>query len=263
MPNQSLETEDPIAELVSALSRLRVVDLSPVLHHNMQMFPDHPDFAILSDARTFPRDNYFLQMLLLPEHTGFHVDAPAHVLSDHPEQTIDTFPPNVLWGVAKKLDVSSEAWEPGQLLSLSHFQEKLDEQGISLQPGEILFVEFGWDRYLEGAATDHWVARWWGANAPGFTEDLCSFLGTQRLTAIGTDTPTCDIAEVDGKIVTKEEWGHRRDFLPKGTLVLEGAHNLGLVPSRFYFVALPLRIAGGSGSPLRPVALFPSMDGDR
>jgi kynurenine formamidase len=248
-----------VGDFISALGRLRVVDLSPTLYTNMPQWFTHPDVAIVPDARNFQQDQYFLQTLVLPEHSGCHVDAPAHVLQDHASETIDTLPPTVLWGPAKKLDLSDEHWKPGDLLGLDHFLAKAEDERLTIEKGDIVLVQFGWDQYLAGADRDHAKARWWGANMPGFSEDLCQHLGGLGPAAIGTDTAACDLAVVEGKIVTEPQWGHLRDFLPKGILILEGVTNLAAVPRSFYFIALPLKIRGGSGSPLRAIGLVPAL----
>lgn len=243
------------SELAALLGRYSVVDLSPQLYTNMPQWGTHPDVAFVSNARNFEQDGYYLQMIVMPEHSGCHVDAPAHALVDRPQETIDSFPPTALWGPAKKIDVSDRDWQPGQLLGVAEFKERAADAGISLEKGDVVLVQFGWDRYLEGAETDHSKGRWWGCNMPGFAEDLCRYIGEALPRAVGTDTAGCDIAVVDGVIQVPEMWGHQRDFLPRGILVLEGLSNLARVPSTFFFVALPLRIRGGSGSPLRAVGL--------
>jgi kynurenine formamidase len=246
-----------LAAFATALGRLSVVDLSPTLYTNMQQWATHPDVAIVPNARNFKQDNYFLQTLVMPEHSGSHVDAPAHVLPDRANETIDTFAPTVLWGPAKKVDLSDKKWLPGDLVSVDYFRAKVDEQRINIEENDILLVEFGWDRYLVGVDVDHAKGRWWGGNMPGFSDALCRYIASLRPRAVGTDTAACDIAAVDGRVVT-EEWGHRRDFLPNGILILEGIVNLAKMPTEFYFIALPLKIRGGSGSPLRVIGLVPA-----
>ena len=68
--------------LVAALDGLEAVDLSPTLRSNMPRFFAHPEFHIIDDARLIERDRYRLQTLVLPEHVGPHVDAPAHVVAE-------------------------------------------------------------------------------------------------------------------------------------------------------------------------------------
>ena len=49
--------------------------------------------------------------------------------------------------------------------------------------------------------------------------------------------------------------GHASAFLPRGILIVEGLMGLSHVPATGLFLALPLKIAGGTGSPLRVVLL--------
>jgi kynurenine formamidase len=73
--------------------------------------------------------------------------------------------------------------------------------------------------------------------------------------AVGGDTVSVDLAQVDGVVVS--DFGHSKYFLPNSILIIEGLQNLAAVPASFYFLALPLKTRGGSGSPLRPVGLVP------
>lgn len=245
-----------VDEFVARLNQFTVVDLSPVLATNMPKWNTHPDVGIVTNARNFEQHGYFLQALYLPEHVGCHVDAPAHGLRDHPEQSIDSYEPLAISGRAKKADVSSREWKPGELLSLADFKKEAARGGFEVQKGDIVFVDFGWDRYLLEAERDPEVGRWWGGNTPGFEEDLCRYLKEAGAKAVGTDTCSADIASVNGKVTSA--FGHEKYFFPNNILILEGVFNLRLVPSVFYFLALPLKIKGGSGSPLRPIALVPA-----
>ena len=93
---------ESIQALAQLLSSMRVVDLSPTFYTNMPGWHSHPNVMIVEDARNFAQNGYFLQTIFLPEHSGCHVDAPAHVLPDKAEQTIDIFPANALCGIAKR-----------------------------------------------------------------------------------------------------------------------------------------------------------------
>lgn len=151
-----------VDDLVAAIERFTVVDLSPVLATNMPKWATHPDLGIVTDARNFEQHGYFLQALYLPEHVGCHVDAPAHGLRDHPEQTIDSYQPMAISGRAKKADVSSREWMPGELLTLAAFHVAAEEGEFVVERGDLVFVDFGWDKYLLEAERDPEVGRWWG-----------------------------------------------------------------------------------------------------
>jgi arylformamidase len=246
----------PLDALSTILSNSQYVDLSPVIQSNMPGWSTHPSVTVIADARTHELHGYFTQALLMPEHTGSHVDAPAHVHSHLPDRTIDKYPLGKLIAPGKKLDARSLDLQPGELLTRSEFERLATEQGFGVQSGDIVLVEFGWDRYLEPDFLITPAARkWWGANEPGFSEDLCAWLADLGIRAVGTDTAACDSAVVDGVIY--EEFGHITYFLPNDILILEGLTNLAALPSEFLFVALPLRILGGSGSPLRAIGIVP------
>jgi kynurenine formamidase len=183
------------------------------------------------------------------------VDAPAHVLPDKADQTIEIFPPNSLFGIAKKIDIAKEEYAPGTLVPLSKVQEVLARDELTIEKGDIVIFDFGYDKYLADLDQKAPHEReWWGRNEPGLDEDVCRFLYEAGARAVGSDTAACDIAQINGEI--KAGFGHIQYFLPHGIFIIEGLYGLNRVPKTFYFMALPLKIKGGSGSPLRPIALF-------
>jgi kynurenine formamidase len=240
------------ADLAAMFARCDVIDLAPLLFTNMPRWSTHPDLAIIHDSRNFEQNGYFLQTLVLPEHVGCHVDAPAHVHRALADKTIDTFAPDCVMGPAKKVDVSGLDLKPGDLLTVAQFEHAAGRSGIELQAGDIALIEFGWDKYLPGGSKGR-ASDWWGSNNPGFSEELCALLSERRVKAVGTDTVSADLAQKNG--VTISEYGHQTYFLPRDILIIEGLRNLAAAPASFYFIALPLKIHGGSGSPLRPVGL--------
>lgn len=245
-----------LSAIKSVFAGSEVIDLAPTLYPNMPHWPTHPDISFVADARNHRQHGYFLQMLLMPEHSGCHVDAPSHVHEHLMNETIDTFPPDCLIGPAKKIDASGVGLEPGEVLSRATFESLAASQQVTVEHGDIVLVEFGWDEHLDSAGEQEaGQQNWWGMNEPGFAEDLCAFLAQQEVRAVGTDTAACDIAELDGAIVSA--YGHATYFLPNKILIIEGLYGLNRLPGEFLFLASPLNIRGGSGSPIRPIALTP------
>ena len=243
-----------MAQLASLITDCDVVDLGPELFTNMHKWWSHPDLQIITNSRNFEQNGYFLQTLILPEHLGCHVDVPIH---NHPamaDRTMAYYPPDCVFGPAKKVDVGPLDLQAGQLLALEQFEAAAADAGVTVEPGDIVIVEFGWDANLPSGANGR-PADWWGKNNPGFSEELCEWLAARRPKAVGSDTASVDLAQVDA--VTVAEYGHKIWFLPREILVIEGIQNLAAVPAEFLFVAMPLRIRGGSGSPLRPMGLVP------
>ena len=222
------------------LNNMHVVDLSPTFFTNMPGWHSHPNVMIVEDARNFAQNGYFLQTVILPEHSGCHVDAPAHVLPDKADQTIDMFPAHSLFGVAKKIDLSQENYAPGDLVPLSKVEEVMQQAGITIEKGDIAIFDFGYDKYLvdEEKKPAH-QRNWWGLNEPGLAEDVCRFLFERRVKAVGSDTPACDMAQINGQITAG--FGHARYFLPNGIFIIEGLYGLAKVPASFYLSRCPSR----------------------
>lgn len=246
------EAAAAVEALAASLAALEPVDLTPTLRPGMPRFVSHPELQVAERARTIERDGYRLQTLLLPEHVGAHVDAPAHVLAERPEATIDTVPPTALWGRAVCVDVSGRDWQPGDLLGLDEFTRAAAARGAGVAEGDIVLVNFGWGRHLEPGGRG---AAFWCSNSPGFTEELCRALRDLGVRAVCSDSATCDCAFVDGELIVG--YGHMEYFLPNDIYILECLEQLDRLPAVSYFAALPLKIAGGTGSPLRPIAFVP------
>ena len=182
--------------LVAALDGLEAVDLSPTLRSAMPRFFAHPEFHIIDDARLIERDRYRLQTLVLPEHVGPHVDAPAHVVAERPQATVDTLDVTALWGRALVVDVSDRDWKPGDLLGVDDLMRVAADSGAQIRENDVVLVNFGWSRHLRDGGPG---VTWWSSNAPGFTEDLCRELHDLGVRAVGSDDPTCDMAWVDAE----------------------------------------------------------------
>lgn len=239
-----------IEALAVAIDGLEVVDLSPTFRSHMPRFYTHPELQIVERARTVEEDHYRLQTLILPEHVGSHVDAPAHVVAERPDATIDTVAPLALWGRAVCVDVSAHPWESGELLGLDDFMRTAKARAATIREGDVVLVNFGWSRHLE---PDGRGLAYWSRNSPGFTEALCRELRDLGVRAVCSDSATCDCAFVDGEL--EVAFGHIEYFLPNDIYILECLDSLDRLPGISYFAALPLKIERGTGSPLRPVAL--------
>lgn len=244
-------TKPNIDQLLSALKRMRVVDLAPLLERGIPRWPTHPHLTI-DKAVTHEHDGYYCQAIMMAEHTGAHVDAPAHMLPDRMDRTIDTFPADHLMATAVLYDFSDENLKPGQLITADDLRRAEARSGAAVGEGEIAVVNYGWmTRYWRTDAQ----AQWYVLNAPGMSEDACEFFRERKVKAVATDTVAAETAIVDG--VPQNNPGHMKSWLPHDILIIEMLRNLEQVPSRFLFVATPLHIHEGSGSPIRPFAYCP------
>jgi kynurenine formamidase len=240
-----------VTSLADALRGATFYDVSPVIDERLPVFPGHPPIEIRESERTHDRDGYFLQHLALGEHVGSHVDAPAHAIPGLAHRTIDCFPVERFVAPYVKYDVSGFAPGAGDLVGAGELAEVEHRYGLSLRPGDIAIVQFGWDVHLRPESDDADAREWWIRNAPGLDSGACEYFVDRRIAGVGSDTATCDCAVVDGVITS--DVGHSRWFLPNEILLFEGLVGLGRAPATGVFIGLPLRIRGGSGSPIRAV----------
>jgi kynurenine formamidase len=238
------------ADAVAALRGLRVHDVSPVIATGSPIFQAYEP-AEITTISTHDEIGVAAFQLRMSEHTGTHVDAPFHC--DPTGKTIDQVQVDSLFlKPFKKHDLSGNRHEPGELIGVERLEEAQARAGFTLEPGDVAIIEVGWDRYLPDGA-DRKDTEWWGRNQPGLDEEACVYLAESGVVAVASDTAACDLACKDGEIVALH--GHTAHFLPRGILIVESLHGLSEVPATGLFVALPLKIAGGSGSPLRVLLL--------
>jgi kynurenine formamidase len=227
-----------------------LVDLSATLENDIPRWPTHPPL-IIHKTIYHEHDGYFTNTLFMPEHTGTHIDAPAHVLADRPEQTVDTYPLDVVMGPAVVIDLAPLKLEAGETAGPEVILEWEAANG-PIRPGDIALFHFGW-------LARHWRTdgQWtyYVKNSPGLTGDAVKLLHERGIKALGSDLVACDQAIVDG--VQQKSYAHEVYMLPNRRPLIEELMNLDKLPPRCFFLALPLKIKGGSGSPVRPVALVP------
>ncbi|CDO86142.1 cyclase [Mycobacterium triplex] len=187
----------------------------------------------------------------LPEHSGSHVDAPYHFWANGP--AIHDLPIDALFfRPFKKFDVTADAPQPGRPVGRGQLVAAAERGGFSLKPGDLAIVEFGWDQYLPDGDASKGGA-WWGLNEPGLSDEACEYLASAGVAAVACDTSACDFSLSDGQISGGS--GHTKWFLPRGILIVEGLTGLADVPATGVFVALPLKLENGTGSPLRVLLL--------
>lgn len=190
----------------------------------------------------------------MAEHGGTHLDAPIHFAEDR--QTSDEIPLDRLIGPAAVLDVSEQA-HSDYLISVDDFKAWEAEHG-RLPEDAIVLVNTGWgERYDDRAAylgTDKTgpeaVAE---LHFPGLDPEAAKWLVDHRdIAAFGLDTPSIDYGQ-------SKEFRSHVILYQQNIPGFENIANLAeLPPAGSFVVALPMKIAGGSGGPLRIVAFIPS-----
>jgi kynurenine formamidase len=239
------------------LSRARVVDLTHVFDEKTIYWPNSPTtfrLTKLSDGATEGGYYYRSNSFCAPEHGGTHLDAPSHFAKEG--FPVDQIPLSKLVAPGVVLDVSkSAAADADYRLSAADVRAWEKSHG-AIPAGAIVLLRTGWSarwpdrkRYL-GDDTPGETSR---LHFPSYGKEAAELLVRERrVAALGVDTASID-------------YGPSTDFIvhqvANGANVpgLENVANLEVLPATgFWIVALPMKIAGGSGGPLRIIALLPT-----
>lgn len=233
------------AALAATLRAARVIDLSQTLEEHMPVYPTHSRFYHNLWGSYWHGGRSLSYQLVLNEHTGTHVDAPAHFVSDAKPAahvTIERVPFSRLMGRGVRLDCRK--FREGENVDRDFVTEWEAAHG-PIVAGDIVLFNFGWAAHWRLRPADQrYVTNW-----PGVSMEAGEHLAAKSVAALGVDTLSPDAPEaLRGNPVHPV-------VLEKQVLIIENLTNLDQLPDFFVFLALPLKIRGGSGSPIRAVAL--------
>ncbi len=152
-----------ISTLSDVLRNARVVDLSHTLEEHMPHYPTHSKFYHNLWSSYWHGDRSVTYQLVMNEHAGTHVDAPAHFISDAKPQahvTIDQVPLARLMGRGVRLDCRT--FQEGDYVPKGFVTQWEAEHG-PLEPGDIVLFDFGWAAHWELRPDNkRYVADWPG-----------------------------------------------------------------------------------------------------
>ena len=218
-----------------------VVDLTQPLGPRTPLWPGSEPFSTRPTG-SIDRDGFYSRDISLPEHSGTHLDAPAHFAAGG--AYVDDVPAERLVVPCAVVDVSAEcARDPGYTLGAERIARDESEHG-PLPAGGALLMRSGWDAHR----ADH--ARYVdGMRFPGFAVDAAELAVERGLVGLGIDTLSIDRGEDPAVPV-------HNITLPAGLWHVEGLINLGVLPPRgATLIVGALKLEDGSGTPARVFAL--------
>jgi kynurenine formamidase len=187
----------------------------------------------------FGEEGFCVSKLEMGAHTGTHVDAPRHFLGESfPD--LSQMPLQNFMGEAIALERPKQ---PGENLAVA------DLAGAEIRSGDIVLFRTGWDQRIGSPAffQDEW---------PGLEASLMEELIRRGVKAVGGD-----IASVDSPAALATGAPAHKLAARAGMPVFEALVHLDQVTGqRFYFLGLPLNLEGGEASPIRAVAMLPSVN---
>lgn len=229
----------------SLFREARVVDLSQPLEEHMPNFPTHSKFFHTLWGSYWHGDRSLTYQLVMNEHNGTHVDAPAHFISDskpHGHVTIDRVPIERL--MARGVRLECQNFHEGDYVS-KDFVTAWEAQHGAIEAGDVVLFNFGWSAHWGlRPQNKRYLSDW-----PGVSVDLAQYVIERSVAAIGVDTLSPDPpAALTATPI-------HPILLEKQVLIIENLCNLHQLPDFFVFLAMPLKIRSGSGSPIRAVAI--------
>ncbi len=226
-----------------------IIDLSQEIFTGMPVFPGHPEVSITVHSSHEEREGMTDQDVVSPavnrlafgEHTGTHVDALNHMARPYRDQSVDTLPLTLFYTEAICLDLSHKGLR--ELIETADLARALSVTGHEIRPGDTVLLYT--DHYRNAYGTPDW------RNGPGVSAGAARWLGQQGIAAFGVETMSPGVLDVSNKevhhICGELGFTHYENLINLHQLIGRG---------RFRFIGLPLKIRGGTGSPVRAIAVF-------
>jgi kynurenine formamidase len=221
----------------------RIVDLTQPLGPQTPLWPGAtpPAALVLS---TVAVDGDYTRRVSVDEHTGTHLDAPAHFVRGG--ATVDALRAERMVCDAYVVDVRERCERDAGYVVTAADLERFEEEHGMLPAGCAVLINTGWDRYLNDS--ERYVA---ALRFPGLRSDAARLLVERAVAGIGIDTLGVDAGAAS-------EFPVHHITLPAGLWHLEGLVALDQLPptgATIMIGAVPF--VDASGIPVRVLALAP------
>lgn len=208
---------------------MRLIDLTLPVRPGMRGVSSEPAFTIAQDG-------WNASTWHLYSHSGTHMDAPIHFAAG--PGTIDQTPLPTCLGPAWVVDLR------GCAPRAVHAVADLGPVADAFQPGDSLILHTGWSAHVDDPAV-------YRDGLPRLGEDLATWCVDRQVRLLGVEPPS--VADVNDKA---EVTRIHEILLGGGVTIVEGLTHLDqLSAPRIIFGAMPLKLAGSDGSPVRAFAI--------
>lgn len=226
-----------------------IIDLSQEIFEGMPVYKSlpqvkmsvhntHEEWDNIKNPTTETPAVYKLEMC---EHTGTHVDALNHMAAEYKDESIDTMPLSMFYTEEICLDFSHKKLQ--ELITTKEVKSALIKSNQTINKGDTVLLYT--DHYRKYFNTDNW------GKGPGITAECARWLGEQKIAAFGVETMSPGVPRISNRevhhICGELKFTHYENMINLYKLINRG---------RFRFIGLPLKIRGGTGSPVRAVAIF-------
>lgn len=229
--------------------KTRVIDLAYAIDDQLVPWPGDARWFESELNASFEKDGYFTRSFWMLEHYGTHLDAPVHFAPGL--RTVDQIPAKQLFGMAVVMDVRAEAAANTDYQVPVNSLEYWERRHGRIPEGAIVLLRTGWASRWPDAQRYRNQDSAGRMHFPGFSVGAVEKCIERGVHGLGCDTMSVD-------------FGASRDFavhhlaLGAGLYHLENLADLGALPeSGAWLIVAPIKLAGGSGGPVRVFALLP------
>lgn len=252
-----------LSQLAQALSAgsIKVVDLTAPLGPDTPVIGLPPMFGQSPGLSMEPIScfddkgpGWYWNVLHLGEHTGTHFDAPVHWITgkDLPDNTCETIPARRFVGPACVIDVSREVQVNEDFLLMPDHVEAWEREHGRIPSGAWVLLRTDWSKRAD--AKSFLNVKSDGPHSPGFHKSTSELLARDRdILGVGVETVGTDAGQAG---TFSPPFPNHATMHGNGRFGLASLRNLDQLPATgAIVVAAPLKIVGGSGSPVRVIAL--------
>ena len=233
----------------------KIIDLTHSFSEESVYWVTAKEFQLeeVANGRTDAGFYYSANNFSTAEHGGTHIDAPIHFAEN--KQSVDLIPLESLIGTAVKINVQDKAMkDPDYLISIEDL-EKWESINGKIPTQSIILFQTGYGKFYPDAkkylGTDQR-----GPDAvkelhfPGLSADAANWLiENRKIKAVGLDTASIDRGQ-------SSDFATHVALMTRNIPAFENVANLDDLPETgFQVIALPMKIKGGSGGPLRIIAI--------
>lgn len=264
-------------ELFDRMRNARIYDLAQPLYAGVPHFPTHPPFlmtlakmhgeVVLSDGGSSASET-----ITMGGHVGTHIDALNHFsccgkLFDNREPvqsyaagvqpySVEEVDPIVRRGVL--IDVAGAEGVEVLPADFVVTPEHLEAAGADIRRGDVVLLRTGWARYWVNPRQFITAGSGGGVMCPGPQRPAAEWLSSKGVFAAGSDTVAFEFMPSPQMAV------HVHLLAERGIHIIECLNLDQLARDKvreFLFIAAPLKIRGGTGSPIRPLAVVTAPQG--
>lgn len=212
---------------------MKPVDLTLTISQDTPSFPGSPKPHFIQWSE-IGREKYNLEMLFLSTHTGTHVDAPYHFVKNG--KKIHQIDPERF--VCNAVLIRTKGMPNYKITKNDIVQFEREYGPITAKSAVVFRTE--WNNNLK--------RKGFFEKNPGLSESAARYLSSRKISLVGIDSPSIDTG-------SDLSFSAHRILLKSDVLILENLCNLDKIKkTHFGIIALPLKIHGTTGSPVRAVA---------